>query len=802
MVVPQQSGVSWTRKHDDPRTPRFSSVQRVVYPTSLEGLIAICANRKPNERLHAAGSHWALSDAAFSDHTFIETHDPRNLLPAMDKTLYEVVPDCLTPQLIQKLGQEQVPPFDARDFKENAGAYLVHIETGKRIYQLYNELDQGDSDPRSLAILLEQKFRNTSYAGSWAFQTLGGAGGQTVFGALTTGTHGGDFRFPPIADAVLAMHLVVDGGRHYWIERESLEEFGVPITNNDGLRAVYGIDKYRGRESKGRDNFEIIRDDDVFDAVLVSAGRFGVVYSIILHAVRQYSLHEQRRMRHEQTLAPHTWQDLRTQIADRNSDLFNIVPAPPRISPRHAPFQSRFLQIAVSITPHANSTRNLAAITKRWNVPMAVDPRSGMPYGRLERSGANAGASHAYSPSSASSGSAGGVGFLDRACADANFLHGVITAVAKEIEEFVHSNGAVIGAGLATVAVVAGTSTVVGLLAALAIILAALFAFLAALASLASGPYLGSALDDLRSILLNRSDPDERRAGILAWQMIGFKIFESEQGNRDYEAISYAVMDGHNYLDKSCFVNVDSIEVFFDAADPMLIAFVDALIAFEVSQETMNRAFVGYASLRFTGSTKALLGEERFERTCVVEVAGLKDVSGVQTLIDYALTLALNPNFSGILHWGQRNTATRADIQRIFGDTQADRSGPLSRWRNALALLTRNGQRDGFSNAFTRQTGLEIVTPKITSIGGPRNARVGQPFQITWDCTENPPNTRVSLFLAAPSGNMLAPNLSLRGTHQFTVPAPGVVITTLVASIDVGNENRDTLSNLIISVTA
>ena len=60
-----------------------------------------------------------------------------------------------------------------------------------------------------------------AYSGPWGFMTLGGAGGQTVFGALTTGTHGGDFRQRPISDAVVALHLVTDGGDHFWIEPSS-----------------------------------------------------------------------------------------------------------------------------------------------------------------------------------------------------------------------------------------------------------------------------------------------------------------------------------------------------------------------------------------------------------------------------------------------------------------------------------------------------------------------------------------------------------------------------------------------------
>ena len=64
---------------------------RTVYPRSLEELIEICSKHKPSERIHAAGSHWALSGAAISDSVFVETHDPNNVHQAMGRTLYDVV---------------------------------------------------------------------------------------------------------------------------------------------------------------------------------------------------------------------------------------------------------------------------------------------------------------------------------------------------------------------------------------------------------------------------------------------------------------------------------------------------------------------------------------------------------------------------------------------------------------------------------------------------------------------------------------------------------------------------------------
>ena len=48
-------------------------------------------------------------------------------------------------------------------------------------------------------------------------------------------------------------------------------------------------------------------------------------------------------------------------------------------------------------------------------------------------------------------------------------------------------------------------------------------------------------------------------------------------------------------------------------------------------------------------------------------------------------------------------------MQRWFGDTSDPGNGSLGEWRRVLAQITDNGQLDGFSNKFTRRTGLEVV---------------------------------------------------------------------------------------------
>ena len=79
---------------------------------------------------------------------------------------------------------------------------------------------------------------------------------------------------------------------------------------------------------------------------------------------------------------------------------------------------------------------------------------------------------------------------------------------------------------------------------------------------------------------------------------------------------------------------------------------------------------------------------------------------GGQDLLDFAVALALNPNIGGILHWGQRNDATRDDIDRLFGP--ASGSDRIGAWRDVLDLMTNGGANNAFSSAFTRTVGLEL----------------------------------------------------------------------------------------------
>ena len=259
-----EPNVPWHRLHDPPVHPGGPKAPLTVRPSSLQEIIDICKRKPDRGRLHALGSHWALSEAARSDSVFIETHDPDDANPALGRTLPDVIPDRMDASRLEFMAQQQHP-----------AATYVHIESGKRICQLYAELDQVDplTSADTLAGWMALERQNRGYAGPWGFATMGGAGGQTVVGALITGTHGGDFDRPPLADSVIAMHLVTDGGKHYWIERQS----ALPFADREKLIELYGADK-AGRPS----NFEVLRDDDVFNA-LAAGLAWGKTLLIVTH---------------------------------------------------------------------------------------------------------------------------------------------------------------------------------------------------------------------------------------------------------------------------------------------------------------------------------------------------------------------------------------------------------------------------------------------------------------------------------------------------------------------------------------
>ena len=105
--------------------------------------------------------------------------------------------------------------------------------------------------------------------------TSGASNGQTICGAIATGTHGSARRVGAMQDYILGFHLLADDGRHYWIERASK-----PVVSEAFCRKLGAT---------------LRRDDCLFRAAVVSFGSFGVMHAVLFEAVPLYLLEVHRR---------------------------------------------------------------------------------------------------------------------------------------------------------------------------------------------------------------------------------------------------------------------------------------------------------------------------------------------------------------------------------------------------------------------------------------------------------------------------------------------------------------------------
>src|SRR5262249_34672283 len=159
------------------------------------------------------------------------------------------------------------------------------------------------------------------------------------------------------------------------------------------------------------------------------------------------------------------------------------------------------------------------------------------------------------------------------------------------------------------------------------------------------------------------------------------KEHEVDPGNPRSPAISYAIMDEHDYLNVSCVAPGDSVEIFFDATNPKLVEFIDLVLVrmrqlengelpgvseagggswLPVTETPRGpEGFGGYISMRFMGPSPSHIAMQRWQRTCSIEIAGLSHVNGTGPFLAQVEDDAIK--FGAILHWGQRNNWHQRD---------------------------------------------------------------------------------------------------------------------------------------------
>lgn len=147
-----------------------------------------------------------------------------------------------------------------------------------------------------------------------SLKTSGASNGQTIAGLIATGAHGSAFDFGAAQEFVVGLHIIVSPDRHIYLERKS-----APVVSQSF------IDKLET---------ELVQDDDLFYAALVSLGAFGIIHGVMIETEDLFLMEcYLRRMPYDDSLK----QLMRTLD-------FSTAPLPfPGVRPYH---------FAVSINPY------------------------------------------------------------------------------------------------------------------------------------------------------------------------------------------------------------------------------------------------------------------------------------------------------------------------------------------------------------------------------------------------------------------------------------------------------------------
>jgi hypothetical protein len=103
-----------------------------------------------------------------------------------------------------------------------------------------------------------------------SLKTCGASNGQTIIGAISTGTHGAAMDFGATQDYVVGLHIITGPDRHIWLERASY-----PVVSDAFI---------------GRLKTELVRDDELFNSAVVSFGAFGFIHGVMLETEPLYLL--------------------------------------------------------------------------------------------------------------------------------------------------------------------------------------------------------------------------------------------------------------------------------------------------------------------------------------------------------------------------------------------------------------------------------------------------------------------------------------------------------------------------------
>lgn len=153
----------------------------------------------------------------------------------------------------------------------------------------------------STIIGLEEKLERQGKS----LRASGASNGQTIAGATSTGTHGAAYTTGAVHDTVVGLHLVCGPNRHVWLERASYPVASAALTDWLGVT-------------------EVLRDDDLFNAAVVSFGSFGFIHGMLLEIEDKFLLEDYSAKR-----VPYTAGLQRAMTEQDFSGLTDVLHLPP-----------------------------------------------------------------------------------------------------------------------------------------------------------------------------------------------------------------------------------------------------------------------------------------------------------------------------------------------------------------------------------------------------------------------------------------------------------------------------------------
>lgn len=225
-------------------------------PTSLDQLVDIINDaRSKNQRVRAVGSGHSTSDITRTDGGILI--DPHQMAAMMD--------------------------VDTASLNQGGSTTsLIRVQSGILIKDLNQQLDS-----RGLALVHMPAYD-----------------GQTISGAMSTGTHGSGAKWGPMASMLRSIVMVIGNGTVLQIEPASggitdPSKFSGTLPEAPGVSVV------------------LLQNDDWFNAAQVSMGCLGVIYSYTIEVTAAFHVSENRTATR--------WENIKDQFAP---EAFNPLPAP------------------------------------------------------------------------------------------------------------------------------------------------------------------------------------------------------------------------------------------------------------------------------------------------------------------------------------------------------------------------------------------------------------------------------------------------------------------------------------------